>query len=837
MPPPGYYGWNQPLGPFAETGQLSGTLGPGQRPAAGDAQTGEKPAAGIEDPDDTKGGTKGGKRAGKKDDKAGKKDGAVKTPAASETKEPGRSDAFWKAGKELTSQHKANVTQASLSSWQGALGLAATGVLGENLAKKVPVLPDQVLPYLPFLDDWSDWTRTQATALDQTQLLEQDVVAADGSSQHLSQADYLQIRDGKVSGKLNQNEAGLVQASGNLDFAQQNFGGSVTSTDGQTLSTQVDFDDQRFNAGYNGGQGKIQLGAGADLKRQQLNGSITSTDGQTLSARGDVNDGVIGLGYDGGQGKVAASAELNRETRSLGGQISSSNDAVTAGSSLSLADGVQTDSFVALKDFGDPQHPVEDKTRLKLGRRVGLGFDHTITNTPLPGQEKELDKGWNAGAYHDVRSGRNEISGGIKNSVQAGVATGGDEGTSVNLTLGQRVVGKDLQNVSAGVSVKPGEFQADLGLRNHHSHLKLNGSGVEADLSVPLGPGPKAASVGGGFKFSRAADVLSESLEEDETSCAVRRTISVSDDTLWGVKAKYVDPGGIAGKFSIETTVKQELSYTDAAERLAALPDIAGLEQQIDELEAERQGLKHTEETEKKKLNELKAEHKKIEEKQEKPLLTKEARQKKLKALDQQIKAQETKLAQACTPQARDARSVRLEEIACELEELKQQLEPVEKARAAVVASLDARAAVLLDAEKPEQSLAAAAALAPGETLGLQRERELGWEVESGVQTAATGSFGRMGKARVDLQLEGLGDAKVRIRISRQFERDLRLKGQAAGMADIERLGQKDDSRAYTVELDLNTPAGKAAYAALLGPINQLGRPLPELEPAPGVSL
>ncbi|HEY9839541.1 MAG TPA: hypothetical protein V6D23_03725, partial [Candidatus Obscuribacterales bacterium] len=349
--------------------------------------------------------------------------------------------------------------------------------------------------------------------------------------------------------------------------------------------------------------------------------------------------------------------------------------------------------------------------------------------------------------------------------------------------------------------------------------------------------GPKAASVGGGFKFSRAADVLSESLEEDETSCAVRRTISVSDDTLWGVKAKYVDPSGIAGKFSIETTVKQELSYTDAAERLAALPDIAGLETQSDKLEAEKQGLKHTEETEKKKLNELKAEHKKIEEKQEKPLLTKEARQKKLKALDQQIKAQETKLAQACTPQARDARSVRLEEIACELEELKQQIEPVEQARAAVVASLDARAASLLDPEKPEQSLAAAAALAPGETLGLQRERELGWEVESGVQTTATGSFGRTGKARVDLQLEGMGDAKVRIRISRQFERDLRLKGQAAGMADIERLGQKDDSRAYTLELDLKTPAGKAAYAALLGPINQLGRPLPELEAAPGVSL
>lgn len=756
---------------------------------------------------------------------AGQTPGAAAVESA--LRQAGAGEAFWKAGKDLSTHHEATLTTGTLHSVDGVLGLIATGALGDNLAGKVPVLPQ-----LPFLEDLNHW----GAALDKTQQLQQDVLGADGSMHQQSAADYLQLRDGKLSGKLNDQQAGQIQASGNLDFAQQSLDATVTGRDGESVTTALDVDDQKFSTSYKGGQGKMQASTGVDLKHQQLDASMTSVDGQKISAHGDVNDKIVGMGYDGGKDRISTSGEVNLGSRSTSAQLTSADDHITGSSSLGLADGLQSDSFVAYDQTRANGQSVDDRTKLRLGRRVGLGFDHTVS--AVPGQTAP-ETGWNVGAYHDRRTGRNELSGGLKNSVQAGVASGGEEGTAVNLSLGQHVVGKELGSAGASVSLKPDEIQTDLGIGQHKSHFKLNATGVEADLSVPLGAGPKAPAIGGGFKRSRVNDSLSESLQmAKDGSDRQLRTLTVSDDDLWGAHVKYVDAtSGIAGKFSIEKNTKQDLSFTGDAGKLAALPDTSALDSQIDALAAESKTLKHAVSDARQKLSDLQAERKKVVEKQEQPRLTRTGRVQKLQLLDGQIAAQQKQLAEVQSPAAEKARNTRQTAIGLEIARLKADLAPLEAARKQVVSQLDHKAAQLLDDEQPEASLAAASALAPGEKLGLRRERDIGWTIEAGLRTDATASYGHTGKAKLDLSVEGLGESKVRVTVSRSFELDQAIKAQAAGIATLDRLGERDNTRSYTLELDLATPAGKAAYTSLLEPVNRLGRPLPEFSAADGVCL
>lgn len=732
-----------------------------------------------------------------------------KAPQLQKRKSAALSDKLWKSVDDFSKDHQANLTQTSVADFEGVLGLTATLGLGSNLSGQVPDIPGGAAAIFPFLSHAEDLSH-YAEKLEETQKLQHNQMGADGKTETLKESDYLQLQKSKLSLALHQGQSDADQVQGSLDFKQRALKTQVKGQQGESYGGGYDFDDRALAANFDAGPKGMATSARVGLRQQNAALNLSSVDDQQFSLSGDLNDRKLGLGY--------SSAPLTQDQSQFKGNTA-----------LSIQDGLQLDTGLSETSWLEqPGRKETDQGHLYLGRRLGFSLEQKdFDANGKDAYQTGAASGWRSAASYDTRSGRTEISGGSIERLQAGVATGGGQGTTVKLSLGEHIMGSDLKSASAKFSLKKGEVGTELGLKDHKFGVKINGTGVSADLTLPLGPKEK---IGGGLSLSRARDVLSQSLGQSVSGEPVR-TLKVANTGKWSAHASYTHPSKLTGKVELERTKVQDYAYTAPANELEALPELSALEKSCDQLEKEQKSLENAVKHEKKALDQLKSERHKVQEREGKYRdITKASRQEQLAWLERQIDQQAKKYAAVQQPEQVQACRARLAEIATDLAEQRTQLETLQTQRLEQAQQISARVEALLETEG-QQGLDAALKLPAGTGFALHRQRELGTGLETGVDKVATTELKQKRTVTLDLRAESLGEGRLAVEISRKVERERSLDADGSGLAEWRQEGEKDQSRAYRVEVDLKTETGQAFYAQLLESVQHLGHPLPEPEP------
>ncbi len=709
---------------------------------------------------------------------------------------------------------------------EGMQALLASSLLDpKDPSSKIPKIPKEVQKFLPGIDKL-------LTSVS-------DHVDDNESLQSVTdEPDYVTFGDGKATAYINKDQAGTTQTTHTVDLKNQAVATSVTTTDGQTVAVQADINDMTFGSTYDGGEDKMKASGQVDLHEQKLSTSLTSTDGQKMTLGGDLNDRTVTTTYDGGKDKVSAGVNADLRKGTAGANLTSADDATSGSANVRLNGPFQAD--VGIKHTDNPESGNQDgestqSGNFSFGQRTGFSVSTSTYGTELvendDGEMEEQVKeqgGLNAAFVYDQGTGQVEMSGGAKRHVNAGFSAGGTDGTKVNLTLGDKVVGSQLDEVSANVHVKQGLVDVKVKAAGYGAQFKQDGSGVTVGLDSPI-------AVGGKVNVSRSNDVIADAEVCGQDGAPDMRTVTVSDDNQWGATIKYTDASsGVTGSVTVEKTKKQDYGLTLINQE--AVPPLTALETEKAALLKEKTALEGTEKKTKDALTKLESEYRTVQEHQEKPKLTAEGRAEKLTDLRTQIATQQQALAtvQAQAPE----REARIRALDQQLTSLDSQIETVEGQRLAYAERVNGQVEAYLNTEDPAQGAALAAQLQPGEQVTVHREREIGTGVSGGHKDAGTLSFKNDRTVIQDLSISGLGDQKVRITVGRSTERDRDLGLELVdGIAQADGTFERDRGQSYTVDLDLSTPEGQATYAEIMGSTERMGKQLPDLQNGTGVSI
>lgn len=746
-------------------------------------------------------------------------------PKTYETKKQSEfAKAIAEAGKFLEA-HGGNLQDQTFT-FEGIQALLASTLLDpKDPSSKIPKIPKEVQKFLPGID------KLLTSVSDHVENNEALQSVAEEPS-------YVSFGDGKATAYINKDQAGTTQTTHTVDLKNQAVGTSITSTGGETVTAQADINDMTFGGTYNGGEDKMKASGQVDLHEQKLSTSVTSTDGQKMSVGGDLNDRTLQTTYDGGAGKISTGANVDLRKGTAGANLTSADDGTSGNANVRFKGPFQAD--VGIKRTDTPESGNQDGESTQsgnfyFGQRTGFAVSTSTYGTELVAnddgemQEKVKEQGGlNAAFIYDQGTGQVEMSGGAKRHAQAGFSAGGTEGTKLNLTLGDKVVGDQLDEVSANVHVKQGLVDVKVKAAGYGAQFKQDGSGVTVGIDSPVG-------IGGKVNVSRSNDVIADQEVCGQDGAPDMRTVTVSDDNQWGATVKYTDAtSGITGSVTVEKTKQQDYGLTLVNQE--AVPSLTPLETQKATLLKEKSELEGAEKKAKEALTKLESEYKTVQEHQEKPRLTAEGRAEKLTDLRAQIAAQTQVLAdkKAKTPE----QQTRISAIAQEVASLDSQIEALADQRLAYAERVNGQVEAYLNTEDPTQGAALAAQLQPGEKVTVHREREIGTGVSGGHKDAGTLSFKNDRTVIQDLSIAGLGDQKVRITVGRSTERDRDLGLELVdGIAQADGTFERDRGQSYTVDIDLSTPEGQATYADIMGSTERMGKKLPDLQNGTGVSV
>lgn len=129
--------------------------------------------------------------------------------------------------------------------------------------------------------------------------------------------------------------------------------------------------------------------------------------------------------------------------------------------------------------------------------------------------------------------------------------------------------------------------------------------------------------------------------------------------------------------------------------------------------------------------------------------------------------------------------------------------------------------------------------ISKGDVYNVNQERTLTFGSEVGI----TGGAGKIDhkiskKVDIDLSVEGLGDNKVKLNVSRKVEIDNKVNANvASGIGTYEAEFENDKSSSYEVVIDLNTEEGKTLYDQIMSSSSNFKDKLPVPQESSGVHI